>query len=93
MSAGFTPGPWALSDKTGNIMRDILGAEGSSVCSVFNVRHHMLKNPQPDTDLILAAPELYAVVEEWLLVGNDLKARKAIREKARSALAKARGES
>src|SRR6476646_4553405 len=64
--AGFTPGPWALSDETGNIMRDILGADGSSVCLVFNVRHHMLKNPQPNTDLILAAPELYEALEDAL---------------------------
>lgn len=37
------------------------------------------------------APDLLEVVEEWLTVGNDLKARKAIRAKARAAIAKAHG--
>jgi len=39
--------------------------------------------------LIAAAPDLYAVVVEWLGVGNDMSARRAVRERARAAIAKA----
>jgi hypothetical protein len=103
VSTAFTKGPWALSDKAGNITRDIVGADGSAVCSVWNVRHHMLKDPTPDTNLILAAPELYEALEPFASIAELRSAYsdkddaivcvgiKHVRN-ALAALAKARGE-
>lgn len=85
----FTPGPWRLDDKAGNITRHIVGADGSEVCSVWNVRHHLLKDPRPDTNLILAAPELYEALL-WIVGNSDLTSE--VNAVARRALAKVRDQ-
>lgn len=51
---------------------------------------------QAGEDFVLAAaagPVMLEALEEWLTVGNDMKARKAVRDKARAAIRRARGES
>lgn len=72
-----TPGPWDASGLT--VYDTCLDGVAST-------------HTAADAHLIAAAPELLEALEEWLTVGNDLKARKAVREKARAAIAKARGE-
>jgi hypothetical protein len=54
----IAPSPWRLSEKDGNITRDILDAEGATVCSIWNVQHPWLVNNKSTARLILGAPRL-----------------------------------
>lgn len=84
-----TPGPWRVG-VAGPNMCPTVGTEGGLMTAM--VVHGEDHPTEANARLIAAAPDLFAVVEEWLAVGNDLAARKAVREKARAALRKARGE-
>lgn len=86
MSAPFTAGPWYISPfeiKNGRAVRFIMAVDNFPVACLYGRTEIDDRNAR----LIAAAPDLYAVIEEWLAVGNNLADRKAIREKARAALA------
>lgn len=42
--------------------------------------------------MLWEAPDMLSIIKDWLLVGNDMAARKAIRERARAAISKAEGQ-
>ncbi len=97
-----TPGPWVTRrakapDNTGGFDWAI-AAGGKVIAEAFENVGYLTDGATYDglpaeanANLIAAAPDLFAVVEEWLTIGNKLSERRTIRDKARAALAKARG--
>lgn len=63
--------------------------------SVYDEGGHRLTEPgigEVQARLMAASPEMLSVLQDWLLVGNDMAQRRAIRERARAAISKATAE-
>lgn len=85
----FTPAPWSVSFYTGAI------ESGEKVVATVNYSISE-GNPDINANLIAAAPELYEALKDLLFVADVPIFRAAHPEslqKARAAIAKARGES
>lgn len=85
----FTPGPWrvVVTDDGGSMVH----GESTAIATVWG------RDSGPNAHLIAAAPQLYAALAEamGLLVSfenNDDPSAEAIVDRARAALAKARGD-
>lgn len=97
MAEQFTPGPWKLGNADIFVDGDdgddrvicAIGTAGGFRSSVYSPIRANKPEGKANARLIAAAPDLYAVIEEWLTVGNNLADRKAVREKARAALSRA----
>lgn len=88
-----TPGPWEAGHYSSVVGLPVMAQPDKTkntivICGVRGDRHEAEANAR----LIAAAPDLLSVVQDWLKVGNDLKARTAVRERARAAIAKATGQ-
>lgn len=84
----FTPGPWEFSFESDSFV----GAYGGMICKIPPVSSggDPARNWKYNAHLIAAAPDLLEFAEEWLSTqGSD---ENYMTEKARAALAKARGE-
>lgn len=85
-----TPGPWVASRSPATGAWNVASARISGRTFRLFAGDHAT---EADANLAAAAPDMLAALEEWLTVGNDLKARKAVRENARAAIARATGAS
>lgn len=87
-----TPGPWRESQVASDVM-EIVGADYSTVCDLYFMDEHEIAN----CHLIAAAPELYEALDSCLFGYGASEGQTDLddpnwRERARAALAKARGE-
>ena len=87
-----TPGPWGFEGEL--VFSDShLAGRGNIVClnPALKGLEHSAKRWEANARLIAAAPDLLAFITEWLSrQGNDAN---YMTEKARAAIAKAKGES
>jgi hypothetical protein len=106
VSAGFTPGPWVASDRTDG--HEIYAAKwpGRPIChasSYWQGEGPRRDEREANARLIAAAPELYEAVADMIRLA-DMGLEESLREpqdsgnyaaynRAKAALAKARGES
>lgn len=90
MDVQFTKGPWSYTVPAGEEYAPFVltsdGGDPLDAGTLVGGNAEAIANAA----LIASAPDLLAALEEWLTVGNDMKARRAVREKARAAIAKAR---
>lgn len=84
MSANFTPGPWARSPTN----EHVVGPDGARVATPWIGTDHW----QANSDLIIAAPKLYALLEELIDLEGPCPGNAAWANKVEAALAEARGE-
>jgi hypothetical protein len=89
----WTQGPWSTNWQDNGT--EVFGADGYWLMSMKRITEELKANAR----LIAAAPELYEALEECKRVLSDLQSTqlegtrtRAAWEKARAALAKARGE-
>lgn len=90
---GPTPGPWRIRENARHSPDECDLSICGDIWVLADINGPQYAHQEANARLIAAAPELLEALEEWLTVGNDMKARKAVRSKARAAIAKARGQS
>lgn len=97
-SGSWTPGPWDLMVKMQGFTA--VGAK-TLIARVFSEAFKDLANEQANANLIAAAPDLYAALEDmlWPIMAGCQKPHivrcmcaKCVEDRAKAALAKARGE-
>jgi hypothetical protein len=92
MSGSHTPGPWHRNIRAGGKYPTVFyGDHYSEIKHVAHIARNDPDEMEANIDLICAAPELLAALEELVLAPNKIRPEKYW-EAARAAIAKAKGQ-
>lgn len=94
MSEKHTPGPWGWDSRSTNYYLLSFSPEAPEQIVAQFERIPLDAIGQADRDLITAAPELLAVLQQWIGDGSlqTFEDRERFRAEARAAVAKAEGQ-